>query len=254
MFPFSAYMDASGKPEHGPEEWCIVAGFISTVHRWDDFEVRWNKLLLAHSIPHLQMSALHARKPPYTASKWNDPEYMVSFLSEAGKIVEDHVVGWGADAIKNVDYERAKQDRPGLARYSNAYGICGTAVALRLQMDWINFALPEKLPIEHFFEEGDVGVANIGKVFSHCNMAQPIVRPGKPQPDKPHLKHYVQFQAADWLAFETRKIARKYWPNQPVIRASMKTLLRNMPGKAKVWTYEDLIKFCDRKRERGQME
>jgi hypothetical protein len=254
MVSYSTYMDASGKPEHGPEEWCVVAGFISTVHRWDDFEARWNDLLNRHEIPYLQMSALHSRKPPYGDAKWNDPQYMVSFLSEAGKLIETHVLGWAADAVKNDVFSQAKKDRPGVKKYTNAYGLCGTSVALRLQMNWIHFHRPEVPSIEHFFEEGDKGVGNIAKVFSHCGMAQPIVRPGKPRFDGAAIRHYVHFQAADWLAFETRKLAIKCYPDKPVIRPYLRTLLRNIPGRAAVWTYEDLIHFCDRKRERGQMQ
>jgi hypothetical protein len=251
---YSTFMDAAGKPDHGPEEWCVVAGFISTGHRWDEFARTWNGLLELHQIPYLQMSALHARKRPYLDSKWEDPEYMASFLSEAGKIVENHVLGWGADAIKNSDFTKAVNERPGLARYSTAYGLCGSAVALRLQERWLNFERPNPVPVEHFFEEGDDGISNIEQVFARCGMMRPVVKPGKPRKDDPALHHYVQFQPADWLAFETRRIAKRYYPDKPVIRRSLQTLLRNMPGRAAVWTYDDLIKFCDVKRLRGQME
>jgi len=253
---YNAFMDAAGKPEHGPEEWCVVAGFISTVERWADFELCWNMLLQKHEIPYLQMSALHARKKPYTDSKWEDADYMASFLAEAGEMVRGHVLTWGADVVKNEDFAKACISRPGLPKFINAYGLCGTAVALRLQMGWIlyHFRQMERASVEHFFEEGDSGVDGIGRAFRRAGMSQPIVRPGKPRKDAPGIRYYVQFQAADWLAFETRKMAKKYWPNKPQIRKSLQALLRNVKGEAKVWKYDDLIKFCDLKIAKGEME
>ena len=112
---------------------------------------------------------------------------------------------------------------------------------------------PRPLSIEHFFEEGDEGVNNIEQVFSRCGMKHPIVRPGKPRVSDPSMRYYVQFQAADWLAFESRKMVSKCGDSEPVIRESLRALLTGLPGEAKRWKYNDLITFCDRKKWRGQM-
>jgi hypothetical protein len=235
-----------------------VAGFFSTVDRWENFETKWNQLLERHEIPHLQMSALHARKKPFDHEKWNREDYMASFLSEAGRIVCGNVERWAVDLVNYGDFTRAVSARPGLKRFTNPYGLCGTAVALRLQNPRVseNIAamiktMSNDLSVEHFFEEGDDGIRYIEKIFARCGMSRPIVRPGKPRSDNPSLRYYVHFQAADWLAFETRKLAFK---SEVKIRASLKALLSGVPGEAKKWKYDDLLVFCDRKKKRGQME
>lgn len=253
MTAYSTFMDASGKPENH-DRYCVVAGLLSTVAQWDCFEVEWNELLVKHSIPYLQISSLHARKGIFSDKKWEDDNYMISFLNDAAKIIRGHTLKWAADVVGFDEFRKASQERPGLKRYANAYGICGTAVALRLQGDRLFENFPKKLSIEHFFEEGDKGVSSIAQVFSRCGMQQPIVRPGKPHKTDPSRRYYVHFQAADWLAFETKKVADKQdKTGKKFIRRCHRELLRGIPGEAKKWDYEDLIRFCDIKRARGQM-
>lgn len=250
---YNAFMDAAGKPEHGSDGWCVVAGFFSTVPQWDEFESAWNALLDGYSIAYLQMSSLHARKGIFDNPKWDDEKYMIGFLSEAGKLVRSSVLKWAVDLVNYGDFEKAVNTVPELEKYTNAYGLCGTAVSLRLQSEriWENF--PSRLSIEHFFEEGDVGINNIEQVFARCGMQRPIVRPGKPRASNPEMKYYVHFQAADWLAFETRKMVMKYGDSEPLMRESLRALLKGVPGEAKKWTYDDLITFSAIKRKRGQM-
>lgn len=253
MTEYSTYIDATGKPSGG-EKWCGVAGFLATVQKWEEFEIAWNILLKRHSIAYLQMSALHARAGIFKDPKWDDDSYMIGFLSEAASIIGGCAIKWGVDLVRFADFEKALKVRPGLAKYTNAYGLCGTAVALRLQMDKVSEAFPKKLPIEHFFEEGDDGINNIEHVFARCGMQRPIVRPGKPHKIDPNRRYYVHFQAADWLAFEFRKLAeREEKEGRMRIRPSLASMLHGISGEAKKWTYEDLLKFCDIKQKRGQI-
>jgi hypothetical protein len=200
------------------------------------------------------MSSLHARTGIFKDPKWNDDSYMIGFLSKAASIVGGCAIKWGADLVSFADFEKALKARPGLAKYTNAYGLCGTAVALRLQMDGVVQAFPNRLSIEQFFEEGDDGIHNIEQVFARCGMQRPIVRPGKPHKTDPYRRYYVHFQAADWLAFETRKLAeREEKEGRKRFRPSHVSLLRGIPGEAKKWSYEDLLKFCEIKKKRGQI-
>lgn len=254
MMEYRAYMDATGKPS-GSGKWCAVAGFLATVEKWDEFERAWNVLLNKHSIAYLQMSSLHARTGIFKDSKWNDDSYMIGFLSEAASIVRGCAIKWGVDLVSFTDFQKALKACPGLVKYTNAYGLCGTAVALRLQMDKVFEALPNRLSIEHFFEEGDDGINNIEHVFARCGMQRPIVRPGKPHKTDPNRSYYVHFQAADWLAFETRKLAeREEKEGRKRFRPSLVSLLSGIPGEAKKWTYEDLLTFCDIKKKKGQIK
>ena len=254
MASYSTFMDGSGKPS-GKEKWCVVAGFLATVEKWDAFEVAWNAFLAKHSIAYLQMSSLHARSGIFKDPKWDWEPYMISFLSEASQIIRACALKWGADLVSFADFEKAATVYPGLLKYTNPYGLCGTAVALRLQMPKVLEVTPQRLAIEHFFEEGDAGICNIEHVFARCGMQRPIVRPGKPRKDDPMRRYYVHFQAADWLAFETRKLVeREDKEGRKRIRSSHVSLLKGIPGQAKKWKYEDLLTFCAIKRSRGQIE
>jgi hypothetical protein len=246
MTSYSSFNDAAGKPSEGANAWCVVAGFLASVDRWDKFEIAWSTLLKEYRIPYSQMSLLHARKGHFSEKRWQDTAYVTKYLSDAGSIVRPHAQRWGADIVRYGDFDKACGVYPGLKKFTNPYGLCGTAIALRMQVEQGDIFSH----VEHFFEEGDSGIGHIGNTFKRCGMPAPIVRPGKPHLDNPGLRYYVHFQAADWLAFETRKLAFK---SEIKIRASHRALLSGVPGEAKKWTYSDLLKFCEIKKKRGQM-
>lgn len=254
MATYQTFSDAAGKPES--DTWCVVAGFLSTSARWQVFAERWKSLLVEHEVAYLQMSSLHARQGIFRDPKWEDGAYMASFLDAAGTIIRSCVEMWAVDIVSFADFAKAVTVNPGLAKYTNAYGLCGTAITLRMQMPhtWNHF--PQRLSIQHFFEEGDRGTANIAKVFEYCGMQSLVVAPGKPHRTS-ERPYYVQFQAADWLAFENRKLISKYGhvtADKLHFRKSLKSLVHGLKGATKVWTYDDLLQFCAIKKARRQME
>jgi hypothetical protein len=122
--------------------------------------------------------------------------------------------------------------------------MCGTVVALTLQ-GYLNVQHPPIGDAELFFEEGDNGFGMIVSEMKRLGLREPIRRPGKPQPDKPHLRHYVHFQASDYLAFETRKIASM---EKVRIRHNLAGLLFGIPGRAMKYEMEDLYRFCEKQK------
>jgi len=248
---YSTFNDAAGKPTEGANAWCVVAGFFASVDRWEKFEIAWNELLQEYRIPYSQLSLLHARQGHFSEKRWQDADYVTSYLSAAAAIIRSCAQRWGADVVAYGDFDRACKAYPGLKKFTNPYGLCGSAIALRLQVEQREKAIRIFPNVEHFFEEGDEGIGFIGNIFKRVGMHSPIVRPGKPRSDNPSLRYYVHFQAADWLAFETRKLAFK---SEVKIRESHRALLRGIPGEAKKWNYSDLLKFCEIKKKRGQMK
>jgi hypothetical protein len=239
---FSAFLDASGKPEDSDDLPTVAAGFIATVAAWEHFERSWNTLLAEYTIPYLQMSALHARKKPFDEDRWNDAEYMASFLDKAGRIVRSHVLAFSAAGVKNGDFRDVCKIYDLRSKF-NEYALMGTATLLSLKGK-LNILRPSwpAHQAQYFVEEGDDGVGYIQDVFRGLGLDEPIRRSGKPQKGKLHL---VQFQACDWLAFETRKFGIAN-PTKS-LRICHRKLLQDVPGTAHKWTRDDLVNYCERK-------
>ncbi len=217
----------------------VAAGFIATAASWVHFEDSWNELLRQYEIPYLQMSALHARKKPFHEKRWNNPGYMAAFLSDAGRIIRSHATAFSAAGVKIKDFEDVCEKYE-LSQKFNAYALCGTSALLDMKR-WLNLNKPLHTDVEFFVEEGDEGVGQIQQAFRDKGLNEPIRRPGKPQPGK---GHYVQFQACDWLAFETRKFVRSDLRKIRICHAKM---LADVPGRAQEWTIPNLINFCKNK-------
>ena len=242
MANFSAFLDASGKPEDGDDQLIVAAGFVATVAAWEHFEQSWNELLVEYQVPYLQMSALHARKKPFDWERWKDNDYMVSFLDKAGRIVRSHVEAFSAAGVRIGDFRRVCRIYD-LSSIFNEYGLVGAATLFGLQgkLNIIRPAYPAHR-IQFFVEEGDDGLGYIQAAFRAKGLDEPIRRSGKPQDGK---LHFVQFQACDWLAFETRKFGVAN--PQKALRICHHKLLEGVPGSAKKWTQKDLIRYCESK-------
>ena len=241
MTLYSTYSDAAGKPSDGLDQYCVVAGFSSTVAKWENFASLWNDFLEIYEIPFLQMSSLNARKGVFSDERWNDPAYMDLFLDTAASLIRKNVLHWAAAAVKYSDFEKISKVFA-IQRRFNPYAMCGATVALNLQ-GRVNALDPPRAIVQHFFEEGDHGFGMIQKAVCAYGLNEPIRRPGKPKADCPDVLYYVQFQASDWLAFETRKFAGM---SQRRFRASLVSLLRGLPGNAAKWDVNDLGRFCQK--------
>ena len=56
-----AYMDETGHAADDVQRFCGMAGFITTVDRWQLFEDQWNSVLTKYGVGYMHMRGVRAR-------------------------------------------------------------------------------------------------------------------------------------------------------------------------------------------------
>ena len=235
---FTGYFDDAGGADHG---YTVVAGWVSTVEKWQAFAEQWSQMLAAFNVPHFDMKTLSHFRGVY--EPWKDrPEIKDAFVSAACRVVASNVLFGFAAVIEHSGFKNVNQTFRLKEYVGNEYGLAGLSCCLHMR-DWIYRQTPPQ-PFEIVFHDGTAKRGRLADVMRKEHFAEPIFRPAILRKNGP--PPLIQIQAADFLAYEVRKI-RADDPDESKPVEEHRISLRKLIWVESDWvayTEADLVKTC----------
>ena len=198
---YSAYFDAS---LNGSQDEMVVAGYLSTVEEWAQFEMAWRLALAKYNVPYFHMTEFHTHEAPYyDGPEWHIQGRRISFIQTLTGIVQDWTTASIAGRMKKELFDRYDKEYE-LSERFNLYSLCGRDCAAQVRK-FIR-AIPSDAPMAFIFEDGDYGKGKLMDEMRASRLPAPVFKRSCPDPelDKDDPCH-VQLQACDLLAWELRR-------------------------------------------------
>jgi hypothetical protein len=196
---YRAYFDAS-RDQNNTEE--IVAGYVSTIEEWDQFEIAWKLTLAKYDVPFFKMTEFISRRKEYNHPKWQSETYRAQFLRDLATIINGWTAASVASGMSRELFDRYNKEYELDTRF-NTFSICGRDCAAHVRKF---IRTKSDLPIAFIFDQGDPGVGFLIKEMIASGLPAPAFKRSRPNPalDKDDPYH-VQLQACDFAAWEIRR-------------------------------------------------
>lgn len=192
------YFDDSGKENAQDQPYVCMAGYMADISYWTSFFQQWRNLLMKHGISCIHMRDLIHRQGEYKRLGWDDPKRDKVLADFIRIIKENQLIGFGIGVDAN--HWRSIREKMHLGDVQDfcfqriMRRVIERVKAAKLE-DVVSVTFdtdPEfaRVRLRRFFEirEHD---SNAREYLSSITFANP--------------KIYVQLQAADLLAWETRR-------------------------------------------------
>lgn len=205
----------------------VVAGFVSTVALWEQFEIDWKLMLSSYKVPYFHMKEFSQSTGPF--KKWKGAESIRRrFLADAVSIIRQRVQGGVFCYAHHQIFDLVNRGYRLKETLFSPYAIAGRACASLVSQ------LNEKHEV--VFEDGGPDKLGLSSAMSvSFRLPDPIFRPSRDVRDKQGKVRsgVIQIQAADFLAYELRKHRNEFASRsgRPV-RQSFYELL-----KVRLWAY-----------------
>jgi hypothetical protein len=201
---YEAYFDAS---RDGDNKQIVVAGYVSTVEEWEQFEIAWRLTLAKYDLPYFHMREFTASQKAFKHSKWKSEIYRAGFLSDLALIIRSWTAASVACAMKQALFDRYNETYDLGGRF-NPYSICGRDCAAQVRA-YIRKDVKSELPITYILDQGDEGRGFLMKEMEASGLPPPVFKRSRPYPKHPELDKSdpprVQLQACDLSAWELRR-------------------------------------------------
>jgi hypothetical protein len=196
---FTGYFDDAGGTDHG---YTVVAGWVSTDERWRAFEEQWADMLHDFQVPRFDMKTLSHFKGAY--QPWEGiPQVKHTFQAAACRIVANHALFGFASIVKHSSFARVNETYRLKEYVGNEYALAGVTCALKMR-GWVGKQNPPQ-PFQIVFDEGTTGSGKLVDAMRKEHYADPIFRSPR---SRNGLLPVLQLQAADFLAYEVRKVQK----------------------------------------------
>jgi hypothetical protein len=197
---YSAYFDAS---MNKPQDEMVVAGYLSTLEEWGQFEISWKLVLAQYHVPFFKMSEFIGRRQEYSHPKWQSESYRAHFVSDLASIIRSWTVASIACRMKKDLFEKYNEIYDLDSRF-NLFAICGRDCAAQARK-YIR-EIPSDLPIAFIFDRGDADAGLLTNEMISSGLPAPVFKRSRPDSildnDDPY---HVQLQACDFSAWELRR-------------------------------------------------
>jgi hypothetical protein len=209
----------------------VVAGFVSTVALWEQFEVDWRLMLASYKVPYFHMKEFSQSTGPF--KKWRGSTSVRNrFSADATDIIRHRSQGGVFFYVHHATFGRINNLYKLQETLSSPYAIAGRACVAKvgiLQSD-----------AECIFEDGGPDKNGLLSALNvPYQLPVPMFKPSRDITDKRGVvrRGLVQLQAADFLAYELRKHRNEFAARsgRPV-RQSFYELL-----KVQLWAYGTLL-------------
>jgi hypothetical protein len=256
VMAITGYFDESynhpTKSDPEPPLMYTVAGYISTVEKWDELIHLWNDHLQTKGVQEFHLTDYEKRKGVYEG--WSNEE-RIAFYGKLQQFIRRKTLKGFAMSLRRTDYDEVFT---GMAR--ERFGSHHTFLVLMCMAEVTNW-LKERRPDEqvlYVFEKGfgfEGEVAELFKGFAENKKNSKAFRLSEPEALAWGSKNLVPLQAADINAGESNKLAIrgvKKSEGKPVrdIRISLQRLAMS-PHDYKYWRREDLVGFVEDAKEKG---
>jgi hypothetical protein len=199
----TAYFDASGGVEHPA---VIVAGYISTVGKWNQFDGEWRKALgrREFNVPYFHMKEFAHSVGPFAEWK-GDEQRRRRFINTLISIIAKYAKAGVACGIKESVWDSINQSYPLQETFGCAFALAGRDCVNKVHHWGEKLNNYNRNEIRCVFEAGDKGKGNLMRVVEEAQKPLPIFEPGRPQPELSH-PGTPALQAADFAAWELLKV------------------------------------------------
>jgi len=241
------------REESKTHNFTFVCGYVANFRQWEHFGAEWRQFLDGYLIEDFHMKDFSQSVGEY--EKWKNEEFKpirIAFMRDASKIVKQFARYGFIAGISQSAFDEANESYAVKERFGSLYGVAGRACA-DLARDRREKFYPDETELEYVFEDRDGGKGDLALAMTELTPAfpHPIFKPGKSQ--KPSLKHpdgrkaVLQLQAADYLAYEIRKLFADQVKVTPVrgVRLSFKALTP-IPHAKQLFTGKQLGSMCER--------
>jgi hypothetical protein len=242
---FAAYFDEAGGDDLG---YMFVAGYVASVEEWERFEIDWKLFLAKFDVPYLHMKEFSQSKKCY--AKWKNNEPMRGrFLGMAAEIINAHARRAFLSMVSCKEFEEVDAMYTLSERLNSPYALTGRA-CIGLANNWARNPKTQRLDIEYVFEDGG---PDQGGLVSATRALPPFLpapslkpsRDEKPSRNWPQgTKGFVQLQAADYLAYEARKVAFNIVSGRPRIARKSLQVLTHVDLDRSSWDKPRLLRLC----------
>lgn len=237
MRSFSAYFDESGTPDE-THVILTVAGFVSSDQKWVRFEIAWKKILKDAGLPDgtvFHMNRFARNLPPYEAFA-GQSKRKAAFIESLIACTRRHVHKAFSCSVVLRDWEHLNLRYCVSESLGFPYSFCGrTCIGTVLKWAKKN-EIPE---VKFFFESGAKHRDQFERIMKIDDGIVPLFLP---------KAAIVQFQAADLLAWKSRKVLAEVVnyegpPNRDVYDSINRSLagIRCIPHKYGVHSYESML-------------
>lgn len=236
---FTAYFDASGGRDRGI---IVVAGWLSTVARWERFDTDWRLLLAQYDLPYFHMVEFAHSKGPY--EDWEGRENKrTAFLRKAVDIIRANVDHGFCCLVRHSEFDQVNARYRLTEDFGNPYSLAARSCIAEANKWFRKRKRTDEVQVQYIFDDGDKGK---GLLISFMEKEKPgLPLPTfKPSRDRQGMKGLTQLQAADFAAYELLKAHdvreggafHKY-------RRSM-VALAQIPAWRKQYTKAGLVSLC----------
>lgn len=194
------YFDDSGKESAQNEPYVCMAGYMADFSYWTLFFQQWRDLLIKHGISCIHMRDLIPLQGEYKRLGW-DPQKRDKVLTDFIRIIkENQLIGFGIGVDANHWHSISEDVR---RKYGNAQDFCFQRI-MRMVIEKLKATKPEDVVSVTFDTDPEFARVRLNRFFeiwAHDNNAREYLA----AITFANPKIYVQLQAADLLAWETRK-------------------------------------------------
>jgi hypothetical protein len=200
---YNAYFDRSADAPRADEK-TVVAGYVSSVEQWAQWEINWKLALASFDVPYFHMKNFVACSRPFDHPKWKAESYRAQFLSRLIAITCEWAAASIAVLINQKTFDNANRFYE-LDKHLNPYAICGKDCGIKTR-NFIRNEYKSDLPIAYFFEKGDPEPGKLIGILDKAGLPAPVFK--RPRPDSKKDKDdppAIQLQACDLVAWEVRR-------------------------------------------------
>ena len=234
-----AYFDDSGKETDPTARFPVVAGYFAHVTWWYDFFPRWRHLLLQHGLPYLHMKEWLGMA---AERQWNTVKRNTVLLQFVDLIRNSRLVGFGC-AVDAEAWLRLSQQRR--KTFGNAQEFCFQRIIRRIA-DRLDLVHEHEFVSLVFDQDLEYAPPRL-KLYSHIKNGNPRVAARFTAISFADMRHFEPLQAADLLAWQTRRQLINKANKQPPT-AAFRELLTEMPlidldYEGEFWSQEHIDKY-----------
>ncbi len=224
----TSYFDASGRDEHAV---IIVAGYISTVAKWDRFDRDWRKVIARKEfdVPYFHMMKFAHSVGVFEGWKGDEPRRR-RFINALLTVLSRYARAGFACMIKQAIWDSLDGVYPLHETYGRPFALAGRDCVNKAHHWGEVLHHYKRSEIKSVFEAGDPGKGDLMRVIEEAQKPVPLFEYGRP---KPELEHpgTPALQAADFAAWELLKaiISGKEQAPMHEFRISLQKLAKAVP-------------------------
>lgn len=192
MATFTAYFDASGTAE---SDVLCVAGYASTVRKWERLDEEWNEILKSEGVESFHMTDFVSSRGQYSEGWKGQSERRRLFVEKLIGCLKKNVNKCFRSALVVKDYRLVNRDRYVREMLGRPYSICA-GLCLKTVSNW-KLRKGIRSPILCIFEDGDQDKGDFEQ-RSKAHEGLNVIFLRDPN------KRIVGFQAADFAGWKVR--------------------------------------------------